>query len=571
MKIKIVLFLQIVLLGLVTVSCQENKTISLTKSQTAIIDSLTSHWNEDNRPGGAIALLKDGDILYEDALGYADVSLSKKNTLKTGFQLGQISDSFIAYALLHLEATTDLSLDDNLATYLPFISKLNPNIKVKHLLQQSSGIHDFEVLKNIKGWGDEIPFSSEDAISLIQTQQKISFTPGTEFSPSRSNLFLAAAVIERVSKMSLEDYMQNHIFEDLKMNNTFILTPENQTDSRVAKSYRIEEDGTVTVLPSQKETYANINMVSSISDMVKWEQHLQSPKTENSAIVQKFNSYVILDNGKTYDIPAGRLTYGQKYMHNERGIPTTMSTGGIDGFASAIFNFPTENFTAITLSNNGEGYNGYIGMLSAHNVMPEAFTEPTTTNYAKLKTMPLNTEYHQKFEGMYWDALGEITREIRIENDTLRYIRSNGFSSALVPLSKNRFQLKTEFDDKIYLEFQEKDGDVHMQYFYGDATPFAFEKYTPKEIPEKELRDSYMGSYISDHLRVTYTIEVSENQLVASNEKTESITFNYIKNNVFQGDKWFMGSIEFKKDEDGLIKGFYVKNDLIRNLWLKKL
>ncbi len=571
MKIKIVLFLQIVLLGLVTVSCQENKTISLTKSQTAIIDSLTSHWNEDNRPGGAIALLKDGDILYEDALGYADVSLSKKNTLKTGFQLGQISDSFIAYALLHLEATTDLSLDDNLATYLPFISKLNPNIKVKHLLQQSSGIHDFEVLKNIKGWGDEIPFSSEDAISLIQTQQKISFTPGTEFSPSRSNLFLAAAVIERVSKMSLEDYMQNHIFEDLKMNNTFILTPENQTDSRVAKSYRIEEDGTVTVLPSQKETYANINMVSSISDMVKWEQHLQSPKTENSAIVQKFNSYVILDNGKTYDIPAGRLTYGQKYMHNERGIPTTMSTGGIDGFASAIFNFPTENFTAITLSNNGEGYNGYIGMLSAHNVMPEAFTEPTTTNYAKLKTMPLNTEYHQKFEGMYWDALGEITREIRIENDTLRYIRSNGFSSALVPLSKNRFQLKTEFDDKIYLEFQEKDGDVHMQYFYGDATPFAFEKYTPKEIPEKELSDSYMGSYISDHLRVTYTIEVSENQLVASNEKTESITFNYIKNNVFQGDKWFMGSIEFKKDEDGLIKGFYVKNDLIRNLWLKKL
>ena len=571
MKIKNVLFFQIVLLGLVTVSCQENKTISLTKSQTTIIDSLTAHWNEDNRPGGAIALLKDGDILYENTLGYADVSLSKKNTRKTGFQLGQISDSFIAYALLHLEAATDLSLDDNLATYLPFISKLNPNIKVKHLLQQSSGIHDFEVLKNIKGWGDEIPFSTEDAISLIQTQQKISFTPGTKFSPSRSNLLLASAVIESVSKMSVEDYIRNHIFKSLRMNDSFVLTPTNQRNAKMAKSYRIEEDGTLTAIPSQKETYASINVVSSISDMVKWEQHLKSPKTQNSAIVEKFKSYVILDNGKTYDVPAGRLTYGQKYIHDERGISTAMSTGGIDGYASAIFNFPTENFTTITLSNNGEGYNGYIGMLSAHHLMPEAFTEPTTTDYTKLKTVPLNREYHQRFEGMYWDALGEITREIRIENDTLRYIRSNGFSSVLVPLSKNRFQLKTDYDDKIYLEFQEKDGDVHMQYFYGDATPFSFEKYTPKKIPEKELRDSYSGSYIADPLGVTYTIEVIENQLVASNGKTESITFNYIKNNVFQGDKWFMGSIEFKKDKDGLIKGFYVKNDLIRNLWLKKL
>ena len=504
-------------------------------------------------------------------MGYADVSLSKKNTDKTGFQMGQISDSFIAYALLHLEATSTLSLEDQLSIHLPFISSLSTDIKVKHLLQQSSGIHDFEILKNIKGWGDQKPFSSKDALDLIKTQQKVSFAPGTEFSPSRSNLFLAAHVIEMVSKEPFGDYLKNHIFEILKMYDSFVLTSTNQSDSMMAKSYQIVEDETVTVIPSRKETYAGVNIVSSIGDMIKWEQHLQSPNQENRAVVDKFNSYVTLDSGKTYDVPVGRLTYGQKYVHNERGIPTAMSTGGIDGFASAIFNFPTEKFTTITLSNNGEGYNGYIGMLSAHNLMPEAFTEPTTTDYSKIKTIPLNHEYHEKFEGMYWDALGEITREIKIENDTLRYKRSNGYGSALIPLSKNRFQLKTEFDDKIYLEFQEKNGNFGMQYFYGDATPFDFEKYTPKEIPEKELRDTYWGSYVSEQLVVTYTIEAKENHLVASNGKTEPITFNYIKNNVFQGDKWFMGSIQFVKDLDGNVTGFYVKNDLIRNLWFKKL
>ena len=74
-------------MGLVTVSCQETKTVSLNKSQIAVVDSLSNHWNKENRPGGAIAILKDGDVLYKNVLGYADVSLSKKSTEKTGFQL----------------------------------------------------------------------------------------------------------------------------------------------------------------------------------------------------------------------------------------------------------------------------------------------------------------------------------------------------------------------------------------------------------------------------------------------------------------------------------------------------
>ena len=570
MKIKNVFSLPIILMGLVTVSCQETKTVSLNKSQIAVVDSLSNHWNKENRPGGAIAILKDGDVLYKNVLGYADVSLSKKSTEKTGFQLAQISNSFVAYALLHLAAKTTFSLEDDLATYLPFITKLNADIKVKHLLQHSSGIHDFEVLKNIKGWSDEKPFGLNDAIELIQTQQEVSFVPGTAFSPSRSNLLLATVIIERVSKKSFEDYIEENVFKALQMEDSYVLTSTNQTDSRMAKSYRINEEDTIMTLKSRKETYASINIVSSISDMIKWEVHLQSPSMEDKTIVDTFNSDVQLDNGKTYDVPEGRLTYGQKYIHDERGIPTAMSTGGIDGFASAVFNFPTEKFTTITLSNNGEPYNGYIGMLSAHNIMPEAFTDPTTTDYTTLKTVALRQEYHQKFEGMYWDALGELTREIKIENDTLRYIRSNGYSSALIPLSENKFQLKTDFDDEIYLEFKDENGDISMHYFYGDATPFFFEKYIPREISEDELGDTYDGHYSCDALGVTYVFEATENQLIASNGETEPIQFKYIKNSVFQGNQWFMGSIEFKKDNKGDINGFYVKNDLIRNLWFSK-
>ncbi len=559
----------IILFGLLIVSCQEKRTVGLTNSQEKTVDSLTAHWNQKEKPGGAIAILMEGDVVYQNVFGQADVSEAKPNSEQTGFQLAQISDSFVAYALLYLSETTKLSLEDALSKHLPFISAISPDIKVRHLLQQTSGIYDFEVLKNIVGWSDQNPFSDEDALSLIKSQKEASFTPGTEFSPSRSNIFLTVKVIESFSKKPFSRYIEESILDPLDMNDTFVLTASNQDNPQMAKSYRNEENGTISAIPSKKETYASVNIVSSISDMVKWEQNLLKPNSEMTKTVQKFNSYVALDNGKTYDVPAGRLTYGQKYVHKERGINTAMSTGGIDGFASAIFNFPSERFTTITLSNNGEGYNGYIGMLSAHTILGDAFTEPTTTDYKTLKTVPIKVNYHKKYEGMYWDALGELSREIRVENDTLHYIRSNGNSSALIPLSKDRFQLKTDFDDKIYLVFNETDGKITMQYFYGDATPFDFVKYVHKTLNREKLQ-VYKGDYICEALGITYSFNVLENSLIASNEKIEGITFNYIKDEVFQGDQWFMGSIEFKRAYDGKIEGFYVRNDLIRNLWFKK-
>ena len=383
-------------------------------------------------------------------------------------------------------------------------------------------------------------------------------------------MLLATQVIESVTKMSLSEYLSQQVFQPLGMQDTFVLTKENQKYPSTVQSYQIDSEENVNPLTSQKENYASINIVSSISDMTKWELHLQSPSAPNVEVVKKFNAFVKLDNGAEYKVPEGKLTYGQKYIHKERGINTAMVTGGIDGFASAVFNFPTEDFTVITLSNNGEPYNGYIGMLSAHEILGDAFIEPTSIDFNELKTIGLDPNFHRKYEGMYWDGLGELSREIRIENDTMRYIRSNGFSTALLPLNKNRFQMLTEFDDKIILQFNEDEDGISMQYFYGDATPFHFVKYHPQTKSLNALR-GFEGDYSCGPLGINYSLKARESRLVGSNEQVEDISFTFIKDAIFQGDKWFMGSIEFEVSEDGEILGFYVRNDAIRNLWFEKV
>ena len=538
--------------------------------QQRYIDSLTAHWERPNLPGGAMAVIRNGQVVLEKVLGSANVDQKKPITSNTPFQLGQLSNGFVAYAVLKLHYNNQLSLQEPVSKYLPQLN-LPTDLQIIHLLQQASGIHDYEVLKHIAGWDDHAFFSMEDALGLIAQQKEVAFVPGSEFSQSRSNMLLASQVAEKAAKMPFAEYMEAHVFKPLGMANTYVLSHKNQNTANFAISYRLDENNVASPQPSNKETYAGINVVSSIADMVQWEKHLRAPAKKFEKAVTHFKQYVTLENGAQFCVPSGKLIYGQRNIHKERGIETTMATGGIGGFASAVFNFPSVDFHVITLSNNGEPYNGYIGMLSAHELLGEAFTEPSSIDFSKLKTIPLDKVYHKAFEGWYWDAVGELSRELRIENDTLYYVRPT-MKTALIPLSKDVFQMKTDFDDRVILTFSKKSSDnIQMDYAFGEATPFRFEKYEPVSLSNTTLEEKYAGHYYCKSLGIGYEVSVENAALKARNVKAEPVVLQPIANEVFSGNQWYMGSIAFELDRNENVKGFYVKNDAIRNLWFEKL
>jgi len=157
---------------------QSGNVNTLNVKQARTVDSLTAHWNKKNMPGGAIAIIHNGKVTYQNALGFSDIANGKKNTVDTSFQLAQISDNFVAYALLTLAHKGQLSLEDKLHTYLPYISHLSQDVTIKNLLEKSSGIHDFEVLKNIAGWSDSSLFLKITSwknmvMKKVRSQQKI--------------------------------------------------------------------------------------------------------------------------------------------------------------------------------------------------------------------------------------------------------------------------------------------------------------------------------------------------------------------------------------------------------------
>ena len=110
-------------------------------------DALLAKWNAQNMPGIAAALIRDGQMLYRKDVGMADLDSHTRITSNTQFLLGSMTKQFTAMAIMILQDRGMLRLEDSLATFCPeFTSAYARTITIRHLLNHTSGLPDFEEL-----------------------------------------------------------------------------------------------------------------------------------------------------------------------------------------------------------------------------------------------------------------------------------------------------------------------------------------------------------------------------------------------------------------------------------------
>jgi len=112
----------------------------------ALTDSLTNLYENSVLPGFAITIVKNEEILYQQAFGQADVAKDKKYTNQTTQPIGSISKTFIGVALLKAIEQGHFTLETNINEILPFEIN-NPHtptipIQVKHLVTHTAGFSD---------------------------------------------------------------------------------------------------------------------------------------------------------------------------------------------------------------------------------------------------------------------------------------------------------------------------------------------------------------------------------------------------------------------------------------------
>ncbi len=204
---------------------------------------------------GAIALVADREtILSVESVGFSDIAAGEAMEPDAMFWIASQSKPMTAVAVMMLVDEGRIALDDPVEDYLPEFRDQRVVVEASDdrvvLGKPSHPITIREVLSHMSG----LPFKSAieeptlDALPLAAAVKSYAMTPlqtdpGTAYQYSNAGINTAARVLEEVSGMAYEDFMQERLFDPLGMKDTTFWPSEEQV-ARLAKSYRPNGDKT---------------------------------------------------------------------------------------------------------------------------------------------------------------------------------------------------------------------------------------------------------------------------------------------------------------------------------------
>ncbi len=198
----------------------------------APFDDLMLKFMADNQvPGAALAVAKDGKLVYARGFGHADQQLGLPVQPGLRFRVASISKPITAAMVLRLIELGLLKMDDPVFEFLKITlpADADPRLKkitIKHLLQHTGGFDRdklfdpmFRPILIAKVQGVKPPAGPTDIIHYM-TKQKLDFDPGERYAYSNFGYCILGRVIERATGQSYEAAVQKHVFDPIGVKNT---------------------------------------------------------------------------------------------------------------------------------------------------------------------------------------------------------------------------------------------------------------------------------------------------------------------------------------------------------------
>jgi CubicO group peptidase (beta-lactamase class C family) len=204
------------------------------------LDTTIQNQIDPDGPGVTVLIRHNGDIIYKKAFGMANIEQGIKMEPGHVFRIGSITKQFTACAILRLVEEGKISLEDDITKYLPGYPTEGRKINIEHLLTHTSGIKSYTGMEK---WTDELRRKDFKPLELIEyfKVDTLEFEPGEKFAYNNSAYFILGYIIEKVSGMSYEDYIEHNFFMALGMDNSYYDHPEEIIPMRVS-GYEMKGD-----------------------------------------------------------------------------------------------------------------------------------------------------------------------------------------------------------------------------------------------------------------------------------------------------------------------------------------
>ncbi|MBN2416349.1 beta-lactamase family protein [bacterium] len=303
---------------------------------------------------GVILVADGNDILFHKAYGMADREFGIPNSLDTRFQIGSITKVFTAMLALKLVEQGVLDLEGTISDYLPWYpAETGSSITVRHLLSNTSGIpHHYQAVPDYFSRHDHFFHTPRELIALFQ-DTPLQHAPGERFTYSSPGFYILGAIMQRVTRRSYAELLQEYIFSPLDMHDTFV---ENNrtTDARLATGYMRGLSGCGKAYIEDKSTaLAAGDLLSTAHDLYLWQKTLCMKGDSILTAASKAAMYQPVLPG-TFMTMAGPL-FRIPYENGEKTLAVNLINGSSSGYSAAIGRQTEANRCVIVLSNvNGD-------------------------------------------------------------------------------------------------------------------------------------------------------------------------------------------------------------------------
>jgi CubicO group peptidase (beta-lactamase class C family) len=304
------------------------------------VDQLFADYDSEGMPGASVMVIKDGEPVLTKSYGLASVEQGVPVRPATNFRLASVTKQFTATAILMLVEEGRLNLDDSIRRYFPGFPEFAEAITIRHLLQHTSGIEDYEPL-----YGNPFPEQILDrgVVEIIGDTEATYFPPGSQYRYSNSAYAILAVLVEDLSGLSFPEFLDARIFAPVGMNNT-VAYRKGET-SVPNRSYGYTVNGRLVEDADQSAWSAVLGdggIYSSVEDLARWDaalydNSLLSPETWAAAWTPGLENY-----GFGWRIDEYR---GKRRQHH---------SGSTSGFRNFMQRFPDERLTVIVLTNRAE-------------------------------------------------------------------------------------------------------------------------------------------------------------------------------------------------------------------------
>ena len=312
---------------------------AISPDAVSAVDTMLADMTSQSVFSGSVLISQHGHVLLSKGYGLADRDLKTPNGPQTRFLIGSNTKQFTAAAILLLEVQGKLKVSDLICNYIPNCPTAWGVITIKELLTHTSGIPDYTAQPDFVDYQGQ-PSTPLQIIAHFR-DLPLNFAPGTTWMYSNSGYFLLGYIIELVSGISYEAFLQKNILTPLNLSDTGY----NHNSNGVAVGYSNGYSATPAEPTDPSTPYAAGGLYSTVEDMNRWEQAL----TTDALLPAASRAEMFAPQAA---IPGAPESYGYGFViGTDSGRPLISHTGAIPGFMSDEGRYPAEDVTVIILSN----------------------------------------------------------------------------------------------------------------------------------------------------------------------------------------------------------------------------